>query len=185
MNSKERLVSPLVTPGREKPPLEKLVLTTTTEKFSDWVTRWSQTDYLWPFPIGTACCASEYWMIHSPRLSTGKQGISPDRHLPSESDLMIVAGTITEKILPYIKEAYDQMMPEKWVLAVGACAGSGGPFNSYSVVQGISRDIPVDVYIPGCPPSPESIVDAVSLIRERVSLGVMASRGVPLKEVHR
>ncbi len=160
--------------------LDQLVYTTKAANFLEWLRRWGQKNQLWPFPAGTLCCGMEY---HSASASLrGPQLLeSPPGQWPIEkSDLMVVVGTVTENLVPYVLEAYAEMNTPKWVIAVGACAASGGPYPTYSVVPGIGQHIPVDVFVPGCPPSPEAILNAVSLIQERVEQGVCAAHGVRL-----
>lgn len=152
--------------------LERLVITTQTDSFLDWVKRWGQANSLWPLPFGTACCAIEYMSVVGPKYDVSRFGAEVVRFSPRQSDLMIVAGTITEKQAPVLKRIYDQMAEPKWVIAMGACASSGGFYRAYHVVQGISRDIPVDVYIPGCPPTPEAVIQGIMEIQTKIKKGI-------------
>ena len=156
--------------------LDQLLHTTKAKNFIERVQRWSQKNFLWPFPMGTLCCGIEG------RSLEGEAEGSPLEKWPVEkSDLMIVMGSVTEKLLPYFLEAYEKMESPKWVMAVGACAASGGPYGgacNYSVVPGIHHHIPVDVYVPGCPPPPCALWEGVKMIQERVEKGVCAGGGV-------
>ena len=158
---------------KEEFDLERLVVTTESNRLFRRVGRWGQRPHLWFLPVGAACCALEYNAALSPN-----HDLEPFESIPPGlSDLMIVTGTVTEKQLPIITQIYRRMPHPKWVMALGACASSGGPYPSYNVVQGIDREIPVDVYVPGCPPTPESILTAVEQIRERVRKGISAAEG--------
>lgn len=165
----------LVTPAREHSDqefaLERLVLTTKMEEFLDWAQKWGQSNSLWPMPFGTACCAIEYMAVVGPKYDVSRFGAEVVRFSPRQSDLMIVAGTVTEKMAPVLRRIYDQMADPKWVIAMGACASSGGFYRAYHVMQGISRDIPVDVYIPGCPPTPEAVIQGIMKIQEKIKSG--------------
>jgi NADH-quinone oxidoreductase subunit B len=155
--------------------LERLVMTTKADDMLEWVKRWGQSNSLWPLPFGTACCAIEYMAVVGPRYDVSRFGAEVVRFSPRQSDLMIIAGTITEKQAPVLKRIYDQMADPKWVIAMGACASSGGFYRAYHVVQGVSRDIPVDVYIPGCPPTPEAVIQGIMHVQERIKRGISAA----------
>ena len=157
--------------------LEKLVLTTKASGLIDWLKRRAQVNSLWTFPFGTSCCALEFMSLSGGNLSSGELGADLTRHSPDRSDLLVVGGTITEKQAPILKSVYEKMEGPKWVIAMGACAASGGPYNTYSVLQGVSNIIPVDVYIPGCPPTAEAVIAGFQLMKERILKG--AQRGVP------
>lgn len=123
---------------------------------------------LWPLPFATSCCGIEYMATMSPNYDIARFGMERMSFSPRQADLLIVAGTISKKLAPILRQVYEQMSEPKWVLSVGACASSGGIFDTYSVLQGIDRIIPVDVYVPGCPPRPEQIIDGVMNIQALV-----------------
>lgn len=140
------------------------ILTTRVSDLVNWGRKYS----LWPMPYGTACCAIEFMGTVSSMFDISRFGAEVVRFSPRQSDLLLVMGTINYKQAPVLKRIYEQMCDPKWVVAVGACAASGGFYNNYSVVQGIDEVIPVDVYVPGCPPRPEQILDAVIKIQNKV-----------------
>jgi len=121
---------------------------------------------LWPLPFATSCCGIEYMATMGSNYDLARFGMERMSFSPRQADLLIVAGTISKKLAPVLKQVYEQMAEPKWVLSVGACASSGGIFYTYSVLQGIDRVIPVDVYVPGCPPRPEQIIDGIMKIQE-------------------
>lgn len=136
----------------------------------DSLVDWARAKSLWPMPMGTACCAMELIAASFNKFDFDRHGTFP-RPDPRHTDVMIVAGTITKKMAPAVKRLYEQMADPKWVIAMGNCAVSGGIFyyDSYSVVKGVDQVLPVDVYIAGCPPRPESLQDAVLRLRERIA----------------
>jgi len=131
------------------------VLDTKLGKFG---VNWARKSALWPMTFGLACCAIEMIATGAGRFDIDRFGAGVFRPSPRQSDLIIVAGTVTLKMGPVVRRVYDQMPEPKWVIAMGACASTGGPFDSYSTMQGVDRTIPVDVYIPGCPPRPEALL---------------------------
>ena len=141
------------------------ILTTTLEN----IVNWARKNAIWPVTFGLACCAMEMIASASPRYDLARFGAEVFRASPRQADLMIVAGTVTKKMAPVLKRIYDQMPEPKWVIAMGACAASGGIFNTYSVVQGVDRVVPVDVYVPGCPPKPEMLIQAINKIQDKIS----------------
>ena len=135
----------------------------------DTIAEWAQRHSFWPLPFGTACCAIEFMGTVSSHYDMARFGYEVVRFSPRQSDLMIVAGTITDKMGPVLKRIYDQMPDPKWVLSMGACASSGGFYDNYSVVQGIDEIIPVDLYVAGCPPRPENVIGAVVKLQEKIT----------------
>ncbi len=142
-------------------------MTTRADKFISW----GRKNSLWPLPFGTACCGIEFMSVVGPRYDLARFGAEVVRFSPRQSDLLIVAGTITEKMGPILKLIYDQMPDPKWVIAMGACAASGGFYRSYHVMQGADKVIPVDVYVPGCPPTPEAVIDGIMKVQELIASG--------------
>ncbi len=134
---------------------------------------------LWPLPFATSCCGIEYMATMSPNYDIARFGMERMSFSPRQADLLIVAGTISKKLAPILRQVYEQMSEPKWVLSVGACASSGGIFDTYSVLQGIDRIIPVDVYVPGCPPRPEQIIDGVMNIQALVGHESLRRRNSP------
>lgn len=121
---------------------------------------------LWPLPFATSCCGITYMATMSPHYDLARFGMERMSFSPRQADLLVVAGTVAKKLVPVLRQVYEQMSEPKWVLSVGACASSGGFFDTYSVLQGIDRVIPVDVYVPGCPPRPEQILDGIMNIQQ-------------------
>ena len=140
------------------------VLTTRIEDVVNWGRKYS----LWPMPFGTACCAIEFMGAVSGAFDISRFGAEVVRFSPRQSDLLLVMGTINYKQAPILKKIYEQMCEPKWVISVGACASSGGFYDNYSVLQGIDEVVPVDVYVPGCPPRPEQILDAVAKLQNKI-----------------
>lgn len=128
----------------------------------------ARSNSVWPLPFATSCCGIEYMATMGSNYDLARFGMERMSFSPRQADLLIVAGTISKKLGPVLKQVYEQMAEPKWVLSVGACASSGGIFDTYSVLQGIDRIIPVDVYVPGCPPRPEQIIDGIMRIHELV-----------------
>ena len=141
------------------------VLTTTLEKLVDWGRKSS----LWPATFGLACCAIEMICTAANRWDIARFGMEAFRASPRQADLIIIAGTVCKKMMPAIQRVYDQMSEPKWVIAMGACANTGGPFREYpNVIMGVDKVVPVDVYIPGCPPRPESVQYAFLQLMEKI-----------------
>ncbi|CAM3823418.1 NuoB/complex I 20 kDa subunit family protein [Tsukamurella ocularis] len=124
---------------------------------------------LWPATFGLACCAIEMMATTGPRFDIARFGMEAFRASPRQADLMIVAGRVSQKMAPVLRQVYDQMAEPKWVLAMGVCASSGGMFNNYAVVQGVDHVVPVDIYLPGCPPRPEMLLNALLALHEKVA----------------
>ena len=135
----------------------------------DRIVAWSRRNSLWPMTYGTACCGIELMSVLGPRYDLARFGAEVVRFSPRQSDLMIVAGTITEKMAPVIRRVYEQMIEPKYVIAMGACASSGGFYRAYHVLQGVDKVIPVDVYVPGCPPTPEAVIDGVMVVQKMIT----------------
>jgi len=134
----------------------------------DAVIDWIRTNSMWPMPMGLACCAIELMAVAAARFDIARFGAEVMRFSPRQADCMIVAGTVTYKMAPQVRRLYDQMPAPKWVIAMGACASTGGMYRSYAVLQGVDRILPVDVYISGCPPRPEALLDALILLQAKV-----------------
>ena len=140
------------------------LLLTSVEKFAGYARKGS----LWPATFGLACCAIEMMAVGGPRYDIARFGMEVFRASPRQADLMIVAGRVSQKMAPVLRQIYDQMPNPKWVLAMGVCASSGGMFNNYAVVQGVDHIVPVDIYLPGCPPRPEMLIDAILKLHDKI-----------------
>jgi NADH-quinone oxidoreductase subunit B len=160
-------------------PVEK----TLRENVESWITtkletvvNWGRKNSLWPLPFGTACCAIEFMSLMTSRYDLSRFGAEAMRFSPRQSDLLLVLGTITKKQAPVLRRIFAQMCEPKWVVCVGACASSGGVYRTYATLQGIDRIIPVDIYVPGCPPRPEAIIKGVVELQEQMMSEAIKSR---------
>jgi NADH-quinone oxidoreductase subunit B len=129
---------------------------------------WTRKSSLWPVTFGLACCAIEMMTFGAPRYDSARFGMEVFRPSPRQADLMIVAGRVSQKMAPVLRQIYDQMAEPKYVLAMGVCASSGGMFNNYAILQGVDHVVPVDMYLPGCPPRPEMLIDAILKLHAQV-----------------
>ena len=139
-------------------------LLTTVENLAGYFRKGS----LWPVTFGLACCAIEMMATGTPRFDLSRFGMEVFRASPRQADLMIVAGRVSQKMAPVVRQVYDQMPEPKWVIAMGVCASSGGMFNNYALVQGVDHILPVDIYLPGCPPRPEMLLNSILTLHEQI-----------------
>ncbi len=148
---------------------------TTVEKGVNW----TRTKSMWPATFGLACCAIEMMATGAAHNDMARFGMEVFRASPRQADLMIVAGRVSQKMAPVLRQIYDQMAEPKWVISMGACASTGGMFNNYALVQGVDQIVPVDVYVPGCPPGPQSLLHGILTLHEKIMSGeIQRSTGV-------
>ena len=163
----------------QEPELEELgesiVLTTIGKAIS-----WGRKNAIWPMSFGLACCAIEMMSMIGSRFDISRFGAEVMRGSPRQSDLMIIAGRVSNKMAPVIRQLWEQMPEPKWVISMGACATSGGVFNNYALVQSVNQVIPVDIYVPGCPPRPEQLIYAITLLQQKI----MTERGTVRKALN-
>ena len=138
--------------------------------------KWSRARSCWPATFGLACCAIEMMATGAAHYALARYGMEVFRASPRQADLMIVAGRVSQKMAPILRQIYDQMMEPKWVISMGVCASSGGMFNNYAIVQGVDQVVPVDVYAPGCPPGPETLMHAILTLHEKIQSGELTRR---------
>jgi len=152
-----------------------------TSKYEDMLA-WARKYAFFQYPFVTACCGMEYMSVTGPRFDTDRFGLTLPRFTPRQSDLLLVVGTITHRQAPVLRRVFDQMADPKWVMSFGNCTNTGGPYNNYAVVQGIDTIIPVDIYIPGCPPRPEAVIDGLLKLQERIRRERVGRR--PVENIH-
>ena len=148
--------------------LEEKLLLTTVEKAVAWAQGYS----IWPATFGLACCAIEMMSIVTSRYDSARFGAEVFRSTPRQADLLIISGRVAHKMAAPTRQIYDQMLEPKWVIAMGACASSGGMFNNYAVLQGVDKIMPVDIHVPGCPPRPEALMEGIIRLHEKIQAGV-------------
>ncbi|MFJ9617155.1 NuoB/complex I 20 kDa subunit family protein [Streptomyces noursei] len=149
-------------------------LLTTVEQAAGWVRKSS----VFPATFGLACCAIEMMTTGAGRYDLARFGMEVFRGSPRQADLMIVAGRVSQKMAPVLRQVYDQMPDPKWVISMGVCASSGGMFNNYAIVQGVDHIVPVDIYLPGCPPRPEMLMDAILKLHQKIQTGKLGVNAV-------
>jgi NADH-quinone oxidoreductase subunit B len=164
--------------------------TTMSEISPNWVTtrldflvNWARRNSLWPMPFGTACCAIEYMATAASRFDIARFGMERQSFSPRQADVLICAGRLPFKLAPVIRTIWDQMPQPKWAISMGACASSGGIFDTYAMVQGIDTIIPVDVYVPGCPPRPEGLIYGITLLQKKIAGETIADRGMRVEHL--
>lgn len=170
MSSETRPTGGLLESGLEG--LSHNFLTGTLEELVKWARRHS----VMPATFGLACCALEMMAAGGPHYDIARYGMETFRASPRQADLMIVAGRVSQKMAPVLRQIYDQMMEPKWVISMGVCASSGGMFNNYAIVQGVDQIVPVDVYAPGCPPTPETLIHAIETLHQLIEDGEIMRR---------
>ena len=148
--------------------IENVVLTTSVEK----MLAWASSNSMWPFGFGLACCAMEMIAMLTPRYDVGRFGSEIIRATPRQSDLLIVSGRVSHRMAAPIRELYEQMLEPKWVMAMGACSSTGGMFANYAILQGVDKIVPVDCYVPGCPPRPEAVVEGILTVQKKIKAGI-------------
>jgi NADH-quinone oxidoreductase subunit B len=159
--------------------LEKSIVFTRFE----FAINWARKNSIWPLGFGLACCAIEMMSTFASRFDLARFGMEVMRSSPRQADLMIVAGRVSTKMAPVLRTLYDQMPEPKWVISMGACASTGGIFNNYAIVQGVDKIVPVDVYVPGCPPRPEQLIDGIIKLQKKIEQEKLLGRKIKPEEV--
>jgi NADH-quinone oxidoreductase subunit B len=155
--------------------LEQVPYNFLTGRLED-VVKWARRHSVWPATFGLACCALEMMAAGAPHYDMARFGMEIFRASPRQADLMIVAGRVSQKMAPVLRQVYDQMSEPKWVISMGVCASTGGMFNNYALVQGVDQVVPVDVYVPGCPPGPETLIHGILTLHEQIRNGELMRR---------
>jgi NADH-quinone oxidoreductase subunit B len=158
------LITSLGRPETRDPDLRENVLLTQVDKLVNW----ARANSVWPMAFGLACCAIEMMAVSASKFDLARFGAEVFRASPRQADLMIVAGRVSQKMAPVLRRLYEQMPEPKWVISMGACASTGGVFNNYALVQGVDKVVPVDVYVPGCPPGPETLMYAIMQLQRKI-----------------
>ncbi len=148
----------------------------------DKMVNWARSSSVWPLAFGTACCSLEALATFASRFDMARFGMEVYRASPRQADLMIVAGRVSNKMAPVVRTLYEQMTEPKWVIAMGACASTGGVFNNYAIIQGVDKIVPVDIYVPGCPPRPEQLIEGVMKLHKKIQRESV--RGLKVHSVH-
>jgi NADH-quinone oxidoreductase subunit B len=163
------------------PTHQGAIFTTTVKQMGNW----AQANSVWPALFGLACCAIEMMAMSAARWDIARFGAEAFQASPRTSDLLIVSGRLSNKMAPVLRQVYDQMSDPKWVISMGACASTGGVFNNYAIVQGVDQIVPVDVYVPGCPPTPDMLLYGFTMLQDKIKAGIppasdmaLAARGV-------
>src|SRR6187455_572594 len=155
--------------------LEAIEANFLTTRVEDLV-KWARRNSIWPATFGLACCAIEMMGAGAAHYDLARWGMEIFRASPRQADLMIVAGRVSQKMAPVLRQVYDQMVEPKWVISMGVCASTGGMFNNYAIVQGVDQVVPVDVYVPGCPPGPETLLHGILTLHQRIETGELLRR---------
>jgi NADH-quinone oxidoreductase subunit B len=172
------LVMPKSEEDAMREELEQGILFTSVEKMVNW----ARANAIWPLGFGLACCAIEMMAIVGPRFDVSRFGAEVFRASPRQADLMIVAGRVSIKMAPVLRQLYDQMPDPKYVIAMGACSSCGGVFNNYAILQGVDKIVPVDVYVPGCPPRPEGLIHGIMKLQEKIMSSRVAIGPAPRRK---